>query len=141
VTGLQWVVDAYTLTFAAMILTAGALGDRCGARRTQLGGFTVFTLASIACGLAPAIGVLIAARAVQGVGAGGAGGRAGSRTAADRRGGLAIDLLHQRAAGRGRLVAHRAVCSGDGTGPPSPGSPRWSARRSKRVRRGSARRS
>jgi MFS transporter, DHA2 family, methylenomycin A resistance protein len=69
VTGLQWVVDAYTLTFAALILTAGALGDRRGAKRTQLGGFTVFTLASIACGLAPAIGALIAARAVQGIGA------------------------------------------------------------------------
>jgi MFS transporter, DHA2 family, methylenomycin A resistance protein len=69
VTGLQWVVDAYTLTFAALILTAGALGDRRGARRVQLGGFTVFTLASIACGLAPGIGALIAARAVQGTGA------------------------------------------------------------------------
>ncbi len=69
VTGLQWVVDAYTLTFAALILTAGALGDRHGAKRTQLAGFTVFTLASIACGLAPDIGALVAARAVQGSGA------------------------------------------------------------------------
>jgi MFS transporter, DHA2 family, methylenomycin A resistance protein len=69
VTGLQWVVDAYTLTFAALILSAGALGDRRGAKRTQLGGFTVFTLASVACGLAPSIGALIAARAVQGIGA------------------------------------------------------------------------
>jgi MFS transporter, DHA2 family, methylenomycin A resistance protein len=69
VTGLQWVVDAYTLSFAALILTAGALGDRRGARRVQLGGFIVFTVASTACGLAPAIGALIAARAVQGIGA------------------------------------------------------------------------
>jgi MFS transporter, DHA2 family, methylenomycin A resistance protein len=69
VNGLQWVVDAYTLTFAAVILTAGALGDRRGAKRTQLAGFTVFTLASVVCGVSPAIGVLIAARAVQGIGA------------------------------------------------------------------------
>lgn len=69
VTGLQWVVDAYTLTFAALILAAGALGDRRGAKRVLLGGFALFTLASVACGLVPAIGVLIAARAVQGIGA------------------------------------------------------------------------
>jgi MFS transporter, DHA2 family, methylenomycin A resistance protein len=69
VTGLQWVVDAYTLTFAALILSAGALGDRRGAKRVLLGGFVVFTLASAACGLVPAIGALIAARAVQGIGA------------------------------------------------------------------------
>ncbi len=69
VTGLQWVVDAYTLTFAALILAVGALGDRRGAKRVLLGGFALFTLASVACGLVPAIGVLIAARAVQGIGA------------------------------------------------------------------------
>ena len=69
VTALQWVVDAYTLTFAAFILAAGALGDRRGTRRVLLGGFAVFTLASAACGLVPAIGALIAARAVQGIGA------------------------------------------------------------------------
>ncbi len=69
VSGLQWVVDAYTLTFAALILTAGALGDRRGAKRVLLGGFTLFTLASVTCGLAPTIGMLIAARAVQGIGA------------------------------------------------------------------------
>jgi MFS transporter, DHA2 family, methylenomycin A resistance protein len=66
---LQWVVDAYTLTFAALILTAGALGDRRGAKRVLLGGFALFTLASVACGLVPSIGALIAARAVQGIGA------------------------------------------------------------------------
>jgi MFS transporter, DHA2 family, methylenomycin A resistance protein len=69
VTGLQWVVDAYTLTFAALILSAGSLGDRRGARRVLLGGFAVFTLASAVCGLVPSIGALIAARAVQGIGA------------------------------------------------------------------------
>jgi DHA2 family methylenomycin A resistance protein-like MFS transporter len=69
VTGLQWVVDAYTFSFAALILTAGALGDRLGARRMCLAGFAVFTAASAACGLAPALPVLIAARTVQGVGA------------------------------------------------------------------------
>lgn len=66
---LQWVVDAYTVAFAALILTAGALGDRFGAPRILLAGFGVFTLASIACGLAPSAGTLIAFRAVQGIGA------------------------------------------------------------------------
>ena len=69
VAGLQWVVDAYTLAFAGLILTAGSLGDRCGARRMLLCGFGVFTVASMACGLAPDIGSLVAARAVQGAGA------------------------------------------------------------------------
>ncbi|WP_063739766.1 MFS transporter [Pseudonocardia halophobica] len=69
VAGGQWVVDAYTVTFAALILTAGALGDRLGARRLFAGGFVLFTLASVACGMAPGLGTLIAARAVQGIGA------------------------------------------------------------------------
>jgi MFS transporter, DHA2 family, methylenomycin A resistance protein len=69
ISGLQWVVGAYTLAFAALILSAGALGDRIGARRMFVAGFALFTLASAACGLAPGLGVLIAARAVQGVGA------------------------------------------------------------------------
>jgi DHA2 family methylenomycin A resistance protein-like MFS transporter len=66
---LQWVVGAYTITFAALILTCGALGDRIGARRVYVAGFALFTLASMACGAAPGIGPLIAARAVQGIGA------------------------------------------------------------------------
>ena len=66
---LQWVVSAYTLAFAALILTAGALGDRVGARRVFIAGFVVFTLASAACGLAPSMPALIASRVVQGVGA------------------------------------------------------------------------
>jgi MFS transporter, DHA2 family, methylenomycin A resistance protein len=69
VTGLQWVVDAYAITFASLLLAAGALGDRVGARRAYIGGFALFVLASLACGLAPAAIVLIAARAVQGIGA------------------------------------------------------------------------
>jgi DHA2 family methylenomycin A resistance protein-like MFS transporter len=53
-TGLQWVVNAYTVAFAASILSAGALGDRIGAKRVFLAGFGLFTLASAACGLARA---------------------------------------------------------------------------------------
>src|SRR6201987_3566959 len=50
---LQWVVTSYTIAFAAFILTAGALGDRVGAKRIFMGGFAIFTLASLACALAP----------------------------------------------------------------------------------------
>jgi MFS transporter, DHA2 family, methylenomycin A resistance protein len=67
--GLQWIVNAYTLTFAAIILTAGALGDRIGARRVFVAGFAIFTLASLGCGIAPNLPVLIIARAIQGIGA------------------------------------------------------------------------
>ncbi len=70
ISSLQLVVSAYTVAFAAFILTAGALGDRIGARRVFLGGFLIFTLASVICGLAPNLAVLVGARAVQGVGAG-----------------------------------------------------------------------
>ena len=66
---LQWVVSAYTIAFAAFILTAGALGDRIGAKRIFMAGFAIFTAASVACGLAPDAWTLIAARAVQGLGA------------------------------------------------------------------------
>ncbi len=69
VSDLQWVVDAYTITFAGLILSAGALGDRIGAKRVFLAGFALFTLASVACGLAPDLGLLVLARAVQGIGA------------------------------------------------------------------------
>ncbi|WP_245235406.1 MFS transporter [Mesorhizobium erdmanii] len=67
--GLQWVVDAYTLAFASLLLAGGALGDRIGARRVFVGGMALFSLASLACGLAQSPWVLIAARAVQGAGA------------------------------------------------------------------------
>ena len=69
VSELQWVVSAYTIAFAAFILTAGALGDRIGAKRIFMAGFTVFTAASMACALAPTGMVLIVSRAVQGMGA------------------------------------------------------------------------
>jgi MFS transporter, DHA2 family, methylenomycin A resistance protein len=69
VTALQWVVSTYTIAFAALILTAGALGDRIGAKRVFIAGFVIFTLASVGCALAPSIGWLIGARALQGVGA------------------------------------------------------------------------
>ncbi|MET7838753.1 MFS transporter [Streptomyces sp. NPDC005356] len=66
ITGLQWIVDAYTLMFAALMLSAGALADRAGARRAYAWGVGLFTLASLACALAPGIGTLVAARVVQG---------------------------------------------------------------------------
>ncbi len=66
--GLQWTVTAYTLTLAGLILLGGALGDRLGRRRVFLTGVAWFALASALCGLAPNIGVLIAARALQGIG-------------------------------------------------------------------------
>jgi DHA2 family methylenomycin A resistance protein-like MFS transporter len=69
VAGLQWVVDAYTLVFAVLLLSAGVVGDRIGARRAYLSGFGVFLLASAACGLASDSAFLIAARALQGAGA------------------------------------------------------------------------
>lgn len=69
VTGLQWVVDAYTLAFAVLMLSAGALGDRFGARRLYAAGIVLFALASLACGLALDAAMLVAARALQGVGA------------------------------------------------------------------------
>src|SRR5213080_3422827 len=67
-TGLEWVVDAYALTLAALILTAGALADRFGRRLLFMGGVLVFTSASLVCGLAWNIVALDVARAVQGVG-------------------------------------------------------------------------
>ncbi|MFF5546848.1 MULTISPECIES: MFS transporter [Streptomyces] len=66
ITGLQWVVDGYTLMFAALLLSAGSLTDRIGARRALATGVAVFAVASAACGLAPGLGVLVAARFVQG---------------------------------------------------------------------------
>jgi DHA2 family methylenomycin A resistance protein-like MFS transporter len=69
VSALQWVVDAYTLGFAVFLLSAGVLGDRFGARRIFLGGFALFTVASLACAVAPGALALNLARALQGVGA------------------------------------------------------------------------
>jgi EmrB/QacA subfamily drug resistance transporter len=66
--GLQWTVTGYTLSLAGLILLGGALGDRLGRRRIFLLGVGWFALASALCGLAPSIGVLIAARTLQGIG-------------------------------------------------------------------------
>jgi len=65
---LEWVVVAYALTFAALLITGGKLADLYGRRRIFVIGLVIFTLSSLACGLSSSIGYLIAARAVQGVG-------------------------------------------------------------------------
>ncbi|MFB7246507.1 MFS transporter [Streptomyces populi] len=67
--GLQWVVDAYTLAFAALMLSTGAFSDRAGASRAYALGTAVFTFASAACGLAPDLSALIGARVAQGAAA------------------------------------------------------------------------
>lgn len=66
--GLQWTVNAYTLTLASLILLGGSLGDRFGRRRVFVLGTIWFTLASLLCGIAPNIETLVAARLLQGVG-------------------------------------------------------------------------
>lgn len=66
---IEWVISAYTLTFAALVMPAGALSDRYGRKRVLLAGLTLFTLASLACGSAPTAVILNSARACQGVGA------------------------------------------------------------------------
>ena len=67
--GLQWTLDAYLVTLASLLLLGGSLGDQYGRRRVYLLGMAAFTAASLLCGLAPTIALLVAARAVQGVGA------------------------------------------------------------------------
>ena len=67
-TSLAWVVNAYTLTYAGLLLLGGRLGDLFGHRRLFIGGIALFTLASLACGLATSQAMLVSARAVQGVG-------------------------------------------------------------------------
>jgi len=69
ISSLEWIVTAYALTFAALLITGGKLGDLFGRRRIFMVGIAIFTLSSLACGLAPSSGFLIGARAVQGVGA------------------------------------------------------------------------
>jgi EmrB/QacA subfamily drug resistance transporter len=66
---LEWTVNAYNLSFAVLLMTAAALGDRFGRRRLFVGGIAIFAAASAACALAPSVGALIVARAVQGAGA------------------------------------------------------------------------
>src|SRR5580658_4521843 len=67
-TDLQWVIDAYALALAALILTWGAISDRVGRKRIFIVGLTVFTASSLLCGLAQSINILIWSRALQGVG-------------------------------------------------------------------------
>jgi Arabinose efflux permease len=67
--GLQWTVNAYTLTFAVLLLTGATLGERYGRRRLFTIGLGLFTAGSAAAAMAPGIGALVTARAVQGVGA------------------------------------------------------------------------
>ena len=66
--GLQWTLDGYLLTLSALLLLGGALGDEYGRKRVFIVGLIAFTVASLLCGIAPNIGTLIAARALQGVG-------------------------------------------------------------------------
>src|SRR3954447_20922487 len=69
VEGLEWTVNAYNLSFAVLLMTAAALGDRFGRRKLFVVGIALFVVASAACGLAPSVGALIAARTLQGAGA------------------------------------------------------------------------
>ena len=66
---LTWVVNAFLITFGSLLLLAGRLGDLAGRKRVFLAGLTVFTTASLLCGIAPSQGILIGARFLQGVGA------------------------------------------------------------------------
>src|SRR5690349_23837412 len=66
-TGIQWVVDAYTVALASVVLTAGSISDRLGRRRVFIVGMALFTVSSLACAMAGSIGMLDAARAVQGI--------------------------------------------------------------------------
>jgi EmrB/QacA subfamily drug resistance transporter len=68
VSGLQWIIDAYTVVLASLLMLSGSTGDRIGRRRTFQTGLTLFTLGSLMCSLAPSLGWLIGARALQAVG-------------------------------------------------------------------------
>src|SRR3712207_4217701 len=67
--GLQWVVDAYTLALAATVLTAGSIADRTGRKKLFIVGLVLFTVTSLVCAMATDIAMLNSARAVQGLGA------------------------------------------------------------------------
>src|SRR3954468_15214275 len=69
VEALEWTVNAYNLSFAVLLITGAALGDRYGRRDLYAAGLAIFSVASALCALAPGVGWLIAARALQGVGA------------------------------------------------------------------------
>ena len=69
VAAIQWVINAYTLSLSSFLLIGGAAGDQFGRRRIFIVGVAIFAVASVCCGLASNIGLLIGARAVQGIGA------------------------------------------------------------------------
>src|SRR2546423_4342444 len=69
ITDVQWVIEAYALFLGALILVGGSLGDQFGRKRVFLAGLVLFTIASMTCGIAMSPAMLIAGRAVQGVGA------------------------------------------------------------------------
>src|SRR5690349_18831394 len=69
ISGAQWTIDAYNITFAAVLLTAGSLGDKFGRRALLRIGLVTFVVASLACAAAPTLALLLAARTAQGVGA------------------------------------------------------------------------
>src|SRR4051794_12071670 len=68
VSGLQWVVDAYTLVMASLLMFSGSTADRLGRKRVFVTGLSVFAAASLLCSLAPSVGLLVAARVLQAVG-------------------------------------------------------------------------
>jgi EmrB/QacA subfamily drug resistance transporter len=68
IAGLQWVVDAYTLVLASLLMFSGSMGDRFGRKRTFVAGLAIFSLASLLCSLAPSVGLLVAFRVLQAVG-------------------------------------------------------------------------
>src|SRR5712664_1300065 len=68
VEALEWTINAYILSYAGLMMTGAALGDRLGRRKVFVAGLALFTVASVACALAPDVGLLIAARVVQGAG-------------------------------------------------------------------------
>jgi len=69
VSGLQWILNAYALPATSLVLPSGTLGDIYGRKRVFLAGLVLFTMASLICGFAPSLGVLISGRALQGIGA------------------------------------------------------------------------
>ncbi|EIC85826.1 MFS transporter [Serratia sp. M24T3] len=69
ITGLQWVVSAYTVTFASLLLSGGALGDKLGAKKVYLSGLLLFAVASAGCGLSTSLSALVVSRILQGAGA------------------------------------------------------------------------
>ncbi|HUK78656.1 MAG TPA: MFS transporter, partial [Thermoleophilia bacterium] len=71
VSGLQWIIDAYTLVFASLMLSGGTLGDIFGRKRFFLICISLFTLSSVFCGTAPSLALLILFRVIQGAGGGG----------------------------------------------------------------------